>query len=366
MKKNKKLLIGIGLIIMAIVLTTFIMRTRQQDGQEEVRIVLSMPLTGAGAKTGENAKFAYELCAKKWNEKGGVLNRHVTLDVFDNKAEAKQGAMIARQVLSTSRNVPFAVMEGVSSVFLSSQPLYEHNRVIHVCIASSEKIFENNPKYTIRSYQSAKDTCDFFLSHLKDFGIDSFTLFYADTEFANSHMEQFKKSHKEFGVKINAIYAYAESSGSYRDVIAKAGLESARAVFIAGQYQSLGRMVRQIKETGYKGLIFGDGHINSPSAVDMMSEDKNGVYAINIKQNERTMPVMDEFKSLYGREMDDIAILAYNGMDLLFQFIEKNNTMDASSISKGINGFSINGIAGKAQVVNYEIIVEHEFNPVGK
>ena len=363
--KNKKLLIGLGIIVLLVVVAIGIYAGKKQSKQEDLRIVLSLPLTGAGAKTGENARFAYELCVAEWNKKGGVLGNYIMLDVFDNKADAKQGAMIARQVLSTGEK-PFAVMEGVSSVFLSSQPLYEQEKIPHVCIASSEKIFENGPKYTIRSYQSAKETCEFFLSHLQDFGLDSFTLFYADTEFANSHMEQFVALHKQLGIKINAIHAYAESSGTYRDVIAKAQLNNEKAVFIAGQYQALGRMVRQLKEAGYRGLIFGDGHINSPSAVDMMGEDMQNVYAINIKIDETIRPIMETFKIKYGREMDDIAILAYNGMDLLFRFVEESKTLNPDNISENINGFAIDGIAGKAKVVNFEILVEHVFNPVKK
>ena len=364
--KNKKFLIAFGIITLVAVVAIGVYKNHQQSSQEDLRIVLSLPLTGAGAKTGENAKFAYELCVDDWNNQGGVLNHRVVLDIFDNKAEAKQGAMIARQVISSgSINTAFAVMEGVSSVFLSSQPLYEQAKILHACIASSEKIFENNPKYTIRSYQSSKETCEFFLSNLKNrFGTDSFTLFYADSEFANSHMEQFVKLHNQYGISIAAIHAYSEGSGSYRDVIAKAELGSEKAVYIAGQYQSLGRIVRQIRESGYNGLIFGDGHINSPSAVDMMGDYTHGVYAINIKKVDASRPVMEAFKSRFGREMDDIAILAYNGMDLLFRFVEDYKSKDPEIISANINGFAMDGIAGKAKVINYEIVVDHEFTPV--
>jgi branched-chain amino acid transport system substrate-binding protein len=326
-------------------------------------IPISFPFTGSGSETGDNAKNAYNMCIEKWNNKGGILGKKIKAEYVDNKGEGKMGQTLANQLLLTTK--PSIVIEGVSGVCMNSQPVYEKNKIIHLCVAATDNIFNMKPKYTIRSYQPAINTCSYFLNSLKNkFNNNEFVLFYANSEFSLSHKTRFNELVTDMGITIKSENPYLENENIYRNIIAKASLKKDDIVYIAGQYQSLGRLIKQLRESGFKGIIVGDAHVNSNSATDVMGGDKSNLYYVDIKKTEDTYKLMDEYHKKNGKKMDDITILSYNGLDVLLNFISENNNMNTDFISEKINGYSTDGILGISKVINHEIVVELELKKV--
>lgn len=111
MKKNKKLLIGIGIVALLGIVSVGVYRNRQQESESNVvRIGAILPLTGSMANLGQENKAGIMLAVEEINSKGKVLE----VSFEDSKGDAKtalaamrllEGRGIDKVILSTTQTV---------------------------------------------------------------------------------------------------------------------------------------------------------------------------------------------------------------------------------------------------------------------
>lgn len=63
-----------------------------------------------------------------------------------------------------------------------------------------------------------------------------------------------------------------------------------------GQQESLGRLIKQIRESGYDGIILSEPNITSASTLSVLSKDiLNNVYYISVIQTDKVDLIRDEY-----------------------------------------------------------------------
>lgn len=318
-----------------------------------------LPLTGAGAEAGTSAKNATEFCIYKWNTKGGIMNIPIKSEFLDSKADPKLGHSLASKLANFSH--PNIVVEGISGVVLNTQPILERNKIIQLAIVATDNILINDPQYTIRNYTIPSEICRQFFNELQNkFKKKEFMLFYANTEYALTFKKEFERQAATQNINIKGIQIYDENDLSYRNIILKSNLNNDDVIYISGQYQALGRLVKQLRESGHIGYIVSDSHLNSQSVLNAIGSNQKNLSYINIKKTPATMALMAEYEKKYNTPMDDFALLTFNGLNILLTYMYEHNTIDNSEIMKNINGYEYNGPIGKSKIKNNDVLIEFE------
>lgn len=327
--------------LVASIIILILLNKCREEGEDVFRVAAILPLTGVASETGESAKNGLELCADKWNAIGGILGKKVVIDYYDSKAESKQGAIIANKI--STINVPRLVITTVSGVALTAQPYFEENKIIQICLVSTEKLFETSPKYTIRAYFSTPDICKFLLDNYKSkFGKNKISIIYANTDQGIAFKESILNYSPKMDIQLEKQIVIDESEFDFKNIIRKANFKDDDVVFLAARYSALGRMVKQLRESGFKGKIVSDIQMTTNDALKVIGDEKKDCYYVAIQKNETMRDISQNYHDNYDSSMDENAMVFYNALDVIFDFVETRKEFKSEDFTEKINEFTSN------------------------
>lgn len=342
-----------------VILYSFILFLSLTSCKEANTIVLGgvIPLSGNSSDLGQSTSHAMELCAEKWNKLGGIIGNHVVLDLNDSQADPKLGITLTQKIFA--KHNPLLVYSLVSGVALNVQSVTKKNgSILMACIGSAE-LFENDTLYTLRNFVSpttvGEGISSFILDNYKDVKL---SIMYINNTFGDSYAQKVKSCSENKGIFVKQMIPYDESN-SYRDVIVKANLKEKDILYIAGVGQSIGVIIKQLRESGFKGVVLGDPNLPNNSALSVAGESMDNVFYLDINR-----PDTKEFKDFeekyvnrFQSNPDNFAIIAHATCDYILDIAAKYKTVDTKEILKIANkGYSYNSIIGTISIINNEFV----------
>ena len=314
-----------------------------------VRIAAILPLTGEAAQSGEVNKNTISMLVETWNKAGGINGKEIVIDFYDSKGESKNGSILASQIVSMQK--PIFVFTSFSGISLSAQPIFERNKVIQICGAATDKLFEINPKYTIRSYFSSSNMSDYFINNFEAyFDKKKFVLFYENTDYGLSYKNEFSNSQV-----VSNYIELNEKENNYRNIISKAQLKGDELIFLAARLQTIGRIVKQLRESGFNGNIIGDAAMVGDEPLNIIGNQKDNLYYLSLSENENTGKIKDEYFEKFNSNIDIISLVIYDGLNSLLNLMDENGgNTDPDFIIKNANGIISNKCLNNTTVRNNE------------
>lgn len=358
--KVKKMVFAVVAIvgIISIIIFSIINQKRNDEIPNKIEIAVILPLTGQGAAAGESAKRALQFCADEWNSKGGVLGKKVSINFYDApNADSKEGVLRAKKILSTY--IPSLVIIPVSGIALSTQPIFEKKQVIQMAVATTSSLFDASPKYVIRNHITQQKISEKVTHYIaNEIGKKEFKIIYANTEKGRSSLNEFKNAAEKENLKITISLPFNENETSFRNEILKCDLKDSDVLYVEGFMESLGKMVKQIKESGFNGIIIGSNDLNTNSARNSIGNNKNNVFYVGAIRNNMTDTVYKRYEERYSKKIDEISFIIYNGLDAFLSFVEEKQTLDNEEIMSKINGDFFSKNTGKVIIRENEIIYD--------
>lgn len=307
---------------------------------QTIKVGAVVPLTGNAGVLGDYTLKGLQMAVDEQNGKGGLLGKKIVLDVQDSKADPKEGVSIVKNMLSSNEK-PFLIYSIMSGVTMAIKPETEGNDILLMSAVGTDKFLENS-KYTIRNYVSATTTGQNLVPYVRDqLGVRSLVVFYSNNEYGSSVKDAVTKFATDTGLKI-MTEPYEETSLDYKSLIAaKVGNET-ECVYVAGVGKGLGTMLKQIRESGYKGKIVGDQLITFPDVTNVAGDALRGVPYLDFAFDpQSTIPstktFVDAFRSKFQAEPQNFSVITYDGTKLLFDTIERNKTLDAGTLVAALN-----------------------------
>lgn len=338
----------------------------QDKVNDNLKIAVIFPLTGnTGAAMSNNVKDALSMCVDSINKTGGVNDRHIDIQFYDcRNADPKEGVAIANRLLSLDK--PDMVISMISGVVLNTNPIFEQNKILNLAIASSANLFHSPKKYTLRTHISSNQTGHAIAKAIKtEFKRDAVKILYANTEFGQASLESFKMAADSLKIKYQC-FPFEEKELNYRNYILKAGLVNADLLYTIGIQESLGRLIKQCKESGFQGTILGGPDINSFLATDNMGADKSNIFYTETSRGPLFQSFNANFFSRYNQQLDEIAVLGCNGLLMVLACMEEENTNNVDSLMARINQFHYEGIMGTSSFYNNEMMFDFKINKLEK
>ena len=325
-------------------------------------IGIATPLTGAAAHLGTNMQNAALIAIDDQNKQGGVTiaGQKYTLNAFirDTKGDLLVGKSIAEEMVF-DKGVKVMVGPFLCDS-IGIQSVTEPNKIIMFGVTPMvpsmsgpnkpytffysgplPQMFNNGASYIVKYYPDAKTV----MSMAPDAG----------------QLPQFLTASqticKVYGFEWLGIEKFPYETKNFMPFISRVLAKNPDVIdtsFTAGDFGALAAlMVKQIREAGYKGLIWMPTPPPPGSIEEVVPLQYQDMIVTNDVNPESPM-VSAAYRDLYNRYLQkfnvapvDIVAQLYNVLKPFFEFLNTQNTMDTTAWMEGFANYSWPGIYGK-------------------
>ena len=316
-----KWIVTFGLPVVVVLLA--VACDREEDGEENpFRIGVMESLTGAGETYGQVANNAKQLAVDEINAAGGINGRMLELVVEDSKCNA-QDAINAYNKLTDVDGMKIILGTSCSGAMLGVAPHAESDRVVLFSGLASNPDIANAGDYIFRTQISDIEVGIRTGNTLWEDGIRALATITEETDYAEgvrrTSVEQFVKN----GGKVIHEERYGSDTTDFRSQLTKLIEANPDALHIAPQSEfSAGTIVKQARELGYSGPIYGETITVGTTALDIAGDAATGLKAITAApdpNNAKAQEVLANFRERYkyitlpwhlGSAYDDVYIAA--------------------------------------------------------
>ena len=286
------------------------------------RIGVMESLTGAGETYGTVAVQAKQMAADEINAASGINGRMLELVIEDSKCSA-QDAIAAYHKLTDVDEMKIILGTSCSGAMLGVAPLAEEDGVVLFSGLASNPDIANAGDYIFRTQISDIEV-----------GINTGNVLWADgvrrlatitegTDYAEGVRRTSVAQFEENGGTVVAQERYASDVTDFRSQLTKLLAVSPDALHLAPQSEfAAGAIVKQARELGYRGPIYGETITVGTTALDIAGDAATGLKAITAAadpENEKSQEVLANFRERYdyvtlpwhlGSAYDDVYIAA--------------------------------------------------------
>ncbi len=317
-----KWIVTLGLPVMVILLAVACDREDEEGEDSPFRIGVMESLTGAGETYGQVANNAKQMAMDEINAAGGIDGRRLELVVEDSKCSA-QDAINAYNKLTDVDGMKIILGTSCSGAMLGVAPLAEADGVVLFSGLASNPDIANAGDYIFRTQISDLEVGIRTGDALWADGVRSLATITEETDYAEgvrrTSVAQFEKN----GGKVIAEERYGSDTTDFRSQLTKLIEANPDAIHIAPQSEfSAGTIVKQARELGYTGPIYGETITVGTTALNIAGDAATGLKAITAApdpNNAKAQEVLANFRERYkyitlpwhlGSAYDDVYIAA--------------------------------------------------------
>jgi len=327
--KNKKILIPLILILLAVIIVGIIIYPTKKE-PEVIKIGAILPLTGPGAIFAQYIKEGLDLATEKINTTSSIP---ISIIYEDSKNQPKEG-ISAYEKLASTEKVP-VVIAALSSVAKALAPLAERKKIVQIYIAVAIPNITDG-KYTFRIYPQAHGMAGvmarYNATHLK---AKTSAVVYINDDFGRISFEEYTKEFKAHGGKIVFAESYELQQTDFRSLIAK--LKNVQpppdVIYLSGYGLSYGVFVKQLKELGVKSQLTADMTLGLPNTLEQVGNAAEGAYFVDGKISPDFINI---FKQKYGKEPTSYSGYAYDIVNILAKIIKEEKKITPEVIAQGL------------------------------
>ena len=309
-------------IVLAVIATSLACGGGDSTEEEVFRVGVMESLTGLGETYGTVANNAKQMAADEINAAGGIDGKKLELVVEDSKCNA-QDAITAYNKLTDVENLRIILGTSCSAAMLGVAPLAEKDGNILFSGMAVHPDIAYVGDYIFRTSINGEKNGVGLGNLMWDEGIKSVATLNESTDYAEgarlAAAEQFKKQ----GGQVTAQERYPSDTTDLRTPLTKLINSNPDAIFIAAQAEfSGGTAIKQLRELGYEGPIYGEIVSVGWTALEIAGDAATGVKAVVAvldPNNQKGQEVITKFKERYdyitlawyvGSTYDDIYITA--------------------------------------------------------
>lgn len=328
-------LLSVLIIAVAIVLYRKSHTNRQADN--ELRIGVVLPLTGATARYGKWIKNAIELARDEHNS--NPSNKHKFTYVIEDDGGETGKAVSATQKLISIDKVPVIFGTWSSSGVLAMSPIVESAKVVLMADAVSPKIRAAGD-WVFRCVPDAKLSLNALEPILKSAGHKRLALTYINNDFGKDLADYMERLAGQNTTAVVFKEGYAPGTSDFRTLIEKIRASRPDSWFIAG-YVEQGTLIRQAKELGFAITTYA-----SPSFENQDILLQAGIAAERVTFPSYFDPASDlelmkefltKYQNTYSEPAEGFGASGYIGVKALAMAIEKCQLLDSDSIRHALN-----------------------------
>ena len=310
--------------------------------------------------TGRLHQDVINLFVDKWNKEGtlyGAKAELVAYDYFNNGAADTEMAIKSVQKLINSDHTQVIVPGQLSNIIQAVGDLINDSETVGIGLGLSSTWMEQGWKSMYRTALNNDYQVPSVTTTMKSLNQKDIAIMYANTDNCLTFRDSLKTAAENDGLNIVAEEMLADGSGTgITGQVTSVINSNPDAVFVTVMGGNFGTVVKQLRQSGYKGMIY-IGQILMTSEVDSIGDEEvNGVIMcspyvsydkVDDCKDEYIKACLQEFYDKYGYcPIDDQFYKMWDAMLLIENAVLTAKSVDSKDIQSVISGLKIQGTAG--------------------
>jgi branched-chain amino acid transport system substrate-binding protein len=290
--------------------------------EKEIKIGAILPLTGDGAKYGEEAKNGIELALEELKDS--------KIKVFyEDDQGTSGGAVNAFNKLVASVNAPVIIGPMYSSTALAIAPLAEKNKVVILSPSASSPELTKAGDYFFRNWPSdvyeGSEMAKFASTKLN---LKNVAILSVNIDYGVGLTNVFKQVFKSLGGQISNIEYYDQGAMDFRTQLSKIKSTKPDALYLPGYYAEIGLVLRQAKELGIQTQFLSSVGFDNPKVLEIAGDAAEGVifarpYFDPASQDPQVKSFVERFTKKYGMPPGIYAAHAYDALKIVSEALKR-------------------------------------------
>jgi len=338
----KRTLISIGVVVLAGVTPT-------PTGEfKTLKIGFLMPLSGAGSAWGRQFEEGFDWSVDKINNAGGVKIGSDIYMIKGIKGDSKMlGSAAATEVtrMIFEDNVHYVV--GPIITHHAIMPITEANKCFIADSGTDLPVGADHP-WNIQTALPSEFWYKAFWDQAyadPDIDIKTVVILSPDANQYDNTTGICEAIHLAHGSEVLMVKRYTQFATDFYPILTPVVAKNPDAIdFDGGTHGDIDLMVKQIRELGYKGRLFGPAYGDPASAIEIAGAEAAEGFTVNDPDYtstlypESTRQLAAEFEQRYpGSPLALTTYIAYSAVQLYAQAIEAAGSIDPDEVRKALD-----------------------------
>lgn len=298
--------------------------------QGDLTFGMLAPLTGPGARFGEDQRNGVQLAIDEMNKVGGINGQKLRLIIEDTKTEPPT-AVTAFTRLADNKNLTCIFGSAASLDVPAYLPRVDAEGIPHILpVAVLPKITEMGSTWTFRTALNDKiaavKMADFVVNQLKAKNI---ALLIEDSAFGETALN-FASEAERLAVKPLAIERFKRGDLDLKPQLTKLQSLGTTHIQFWGYYTEFALVAKQLKELGYPAVLLGNQAPVNDKTIELAGPALEGAMNICLfvptSSNLRIKEFVSQYHARFGADPDTWAAQSYDSMYLLADAIKRGGT----------------------------------------
>lgn len=301
----------------------------EKEGDAHIAVVV--PLSGKHADQGEKILEGVRLCVDTINSKGGIRNRHIILDVYDDQNDVNEAVKIARKIVSNGQTLAvIGHYSGECSV--AAGKIYKAHRIPAINPASKLSAITKDNEWYFSVMNSSVNEARFAANYIrKIIGFDTVSLIYEDIPERNDFAGVFQQECEKIGISISYGVSLPAEGEMQDMIIDEIGNEISQKknlgmIFLATTAETGMKLVKIIRDKGIRNVVgglddfaarkFSDGFNSEPIENIYPGYYTNEIFVLSSLLFDSGSEKTQQFKEMFFKKYQkDPSILSAYGFD---------------------------------------------------
>lgn len=323
---------------------------------ETIKIGFYGPLTGASSVVGVEGQKAAELAIKEANAAGGVNGRQLELISYDDAQNTETSVKVVTRLVESDK-VTAIIGSHISGSILATVDISEPAKIVQIGSGTSPIWTNIGLKYTFRGTAcSDQFNVDCYKS-METLGATKIATLAGETEYAQTAAGSIHQQVKDGGkMEVVAEENFTTGDTDFSGQIVKIIASGADGIYVVGGSEDMGKIVKQLRQKGYEGYIYGIEPFGAPDAKSVAGEAFDDIvfsccYFVPDSVEEASSDIEKEFLEKFVAEYNalptsEVAYRDYDGTNILIEAMRNAKTLDGDGIREAILNIKYTGIGG--------------------
>lgn len=308
--------------------------------QDTLTIGILVPTTGSEATYGQDMANAVNLAISEINAAGGVLGKQLNSVVGDDGCDAQQAVNAASKLASSG--VVGIVGGYCSGATIPTLKIFGDAKLpMIIPAANSTKLIPENPGNAFMINSTGNDQVTKAIEYFTAHNIKSLAIVNQGDAYSQDLADLTRKNWEAAGDKVTNFETTNKGEQDYSAVVTAIKAGNPDAVFWTAYYADGGLLIRQLRESGYQGLIaVGDGS-NSPELFKIAGPAAEGVIAFSNPTAEflpEAKAFAEAYQKQFGAAPGPYSTLSYDATKLLAWGINTAGSTDFDKVVATLQG----------------------------
>ena len=310
--------------------------------------------------TGRLHQDVINLFIDKWNSEGTLYGANVKLVAYDNLnngAQDTEMSIKSVQKLINSDHAQVIIPGQLSNIIQAVGDLINESEVLGIGLGLAPTWMEQGWDYMYRTALNNNYQVPSVTATMKSLNQQNIAILYQNTDNCLTFRDSIKAAIKNDGLNVAAEEMLSDGGGTgITGQITSVINSNADTVFITAMGGNFGTVIKQLRQSGYKGMIY-IGQILTTTEVDSIGDEEvNGVIMCspyvsyeNVEdcKNDFVKACLQEFYDKYGYcPVDDQFYKMWDAMLLVQNAVLAAKSLDSADIQSVVSSLKIEGTAG--------------------